>query len=142
MIRVLIVDDQKLVRDGHKALLWREEDMEVVGEAADGLEAVERAQGLSPDVVTMDIKMPRLDGLEATRQICTAQNHARIVVVAGSWDQILIRQAMQAGANGYVAKTDMRELGLAIRTVHGGKGYFSTRISDSLSHLSSTAPSE
>ncbi len=129
MIRVLVVDDQKLVCECYTALLSREKDIQVVAQARDGQEAIDLAKSLHPDVVTMDLTMPRLGGLQAIRKICTSsQNHAKILVVSMSWTHDLIAQAMQNGASGYVAKSNLLELEHAIHTVHNGSYFFSSEI--------------
>ncbi len=129
MIRVLIVDDQKLVREEQLLLLQRAKDIEVVGEARDGQEAVLLAGQLSPDVITMDIKMPRLDGLQATREI-VKQKPLPILIVAGSWSRELLDTALRYGSKGYVAKPDAwTELVPGVRALHAGGTYFSQTIS-------------
>lgn len=105
MIRVLIVDDQRLVREEQHLLLQRAKDIEVIGEARDGQEAVCLASQLSPDVITMDIQKPRLDGLQATRDIMK-QRQRPILIVAGSWNRQLLDTALKVGSKGYVAKPD------------------------------------
>ncbi len=140
MVRLLIADDQKLVRQGIRAILNREKDIQVIGEARDGHEAIALAKELHPDVITMDIRMPGLDGLEATRRIRAAQPDAKILIVAMSWNGILVQQAARAGASGYMSKTDLTELGLAIRTVYEQKHYFSTTIAHIVSGQNLTLP--
>jgi DNA-binding NarL/FixJ family response regulator len=131
MIRVLIVDDQKTEREGFSLLLRREPDLEVIGVARDGLEAVECTSVGRLDVVTMDVQMPRLNGLEATRRILTQDGPPRVLVVAMTWSDDLVQQALDCGAHGYVAKLDaFRELPSAVRAVNGGSFYFS----DTLDH--------
>ncbi len=132
MIRLLIADDHKLVREGFRVILKREEDFRVIGEARDGLEAIGLAQELHPDVITMDLQMPCLNGLEATKRIRAAQADIRILIVAMSWDATLLRQAIVVGASGYVAKSDLTELGAAVRTVYDNKRYFSRTITSFL----------
>ncbi len=129
MIRVLIVDDNYLVREGFRAFLKRAPDIDVVGEARDGREALDQVAALNPDVVTMDIKMPHVDGLLATRGLRTACASCKIVVVAMAWDRGLVDQALKSGATGYVAKSEaFDELVLAIRAVYAGETYFSRTI--------------
>ncbi len=129
MIRVLIADDNHLMREGLRALLKRAPDIEIVGEARDGHEAVEMAAQLAPDVITMDIKMPYLDGLGATQQIRAACTPCRVVMVAMAWDKPLVQQALKSGATGYVAKSEaFDEMIPAIRAVHAGDSYFSQTI--------------
>ncbi len=129
MIRVLIVDDDKLLRTGLRAILRREQDILIVGEARDGQEAVELVCELEPDVILMDIKMPRLDGLQATQQICGKEPRPKIVIFAGSYDDYLLRTALANGAQGYIAKHEgMLDLPNAVRTVYGGSTYFSPSV--------------
>ena len=103
MIRVLLADDQALVRAGFRKLLEAEEDIEVAGEAADGAQAVERTRRLAPDVVLMDIRMPVLDGIEATRRL-TGETAARIVILTTFGLDAYVFDALQAGASGFLLK--------------------------------------
>lgn len=120
-IRVLIADDHAIVREGVRALLTLSDDITVVGEAADGREAVALARDLSPDVILMDIAMPGLGGLEATIEIRKANPAARILVLTQYEDREYIRRFLQAGVSGYVLKKAAgSELTAAIRAVHRG----------------------
>lgn len=123
-IRILLVDDHALFRAGLRALLDSEPDMEVVGEAGDGEEALERAADLSPDVVIMDISMPRMSGLDATRILHERDPDLRIVILTQHAEEIYLFSVLQAGAMGYVmkrsAETDLMD---AIRVVHRGEVY-------------------
>ena len=120
-IRVLIADDHAIVRHGLSALLGTEHGIEVVGEAKDGNEAVARAKHLAPDVVVMDIVMPRKDGVEATEEIRAAVPSAKIVVLTSFGTSDKISRAIEAGATGALLKTaEDRELLSAIRTVANG----------------------
>jgi DNA-binding NarL/FixJ family response regulator len=101
---VLIADDQEMIRHGFRLLLAREEDIEVVGEAADGLAAVDAARRLSPDVVLMDIRMPAVDGIEATRRILAAGGSTRVVILTTFDEDDLIFGALEAGASGFLLK--------------------------------------
>jgi DNA-binding NarL/FixJ family response regulator len=103
-IRVLLADDQEMVRSGFRLLLAREADLEVVGEAADGLEAVALTARRRPDVVLMDIRMPRLDGLEATRRILAGGPAARILILTTFDDDQYVFEALHAGASGFILK--------------------------------------
>ena len=121
-IRVLIVDDHAIVRKGIRALLAEIEDIEVVGDASDGQEAVVQAEALSPDVILMDLVMPRLDGIEATRQITTNETGPRILVLTSFAGDDKVLPAIKAGALGYLLKdSEPEDLVQAIRQVHRGE---------------------
>jgi DNA-binding NarL/FixJ family response regulator len=129
MIRVLVADDQSMVRAGFRMLLSGEEDIEVVAEASNGLEAVEKAARFQPTVVLMDIRMPELDGLQATRRILAADNAARILVLTTFDLDEYVYEALRAGASGFVLKDDPPEqLLAAVRTVAGGDALLSPAI--------------
>jgi DNA-binding NarL/FixJ family response regulator len=120
-IRVLLADDHAIVREGVRALLRLSEDIDVVGEAANGQEAVELARTLSPDVILMDIAMPGLGGLEATLAIRRERPDARVLVLSQYEDREYIRRFLKAGVSGYVLKKAAgSELTSAIRAVHRG----------------------
>jgi DNA-binding NarL/FixJ family response regulator len=123
-IRVLLADDHGILRAGLRALLGSEPDMEVVGEAADGEEAVERTAELDPDVVVLDIAMPRLDGLEATRRIRDRGLHAKVLILTVHAEERYLLPVLRAGGAGYVQKsgadTDLLD---AIRTVARGDAF-------------------
>jgi DNA-binding NarL/FixJ family response regulator len=128
-IRVLVADDQSMVRAGFRMLLSREEDIEVVAEASNGLEAVDKAARFHPTVVLMDIRMPELDGLEATRRILAAENGARILILTTFDLDEYVYEALRAGASGFVLKDDPPEqLLAAIRTVAAGDALLSPSI--------------
>jgi DNA-binding NarL/FixJ family response regulator len=128
-IRVLVADDQAMVRAGFRMLLSREPGIEVVGEAADGVEAVRLAAQCRPTVVLMDIRMPRLDGLEATRQILGSESAARVLVLTTFDLDEYIFEALNAGASGFVLKDDPPEsLVAAIRTVAAGESLLSPAV--------------
>jgi DNA-binding NarL/FixJ family response regulator len=121
VIRVVVADDQALVREGFRLILEVEQDIEVVGEAADGSQAVETTRQLDPDVVLMDVQMPGLDGIEATRRIGGAGLRARILVLTTFDRDDYVYEAMRAGASGFLLKDIRREqLVHAIRTVAAG----------------------
>jgi NarL family two-component system response regulator LiaR len=121
-IRVLIVDDHALVRKGIHALLAEIKDIEVVGEASDGQEAIAQAEALRPDVILMDLVMPHMDGIEATRQITKRQMAARILVLTSFAGNDKVFPAIKAGALGYVLKeSDPEDLLLAIDQVSRGE---------------------
>jgi DNA-binding NarL/FixJ family response regulator len=128
-IRVLVADDQSMVRAGFRMLLSSEEDIEVVAEASNGLEAVDKAARFRPSVSLMDIRMPELDGLEATRRILAADDTARILVLTTFDLDEYVYEALRAGASGFVLKDDPPEqLLAAIRTVAGGDALLSPTI--------------
>jgi DNA-binding NarL/FixJ family response regulator len=128
-IRVLVADDQSMVRAGFRMLLGGEEDIEVVAEASNGLEAVEKAARFEPTVVLMDIRMPELDGLEATRRILAADATARVLILTTFDLDEYVYEALRAGASGFVLKDDPPEqLLAAIRTVAGGDALLSPAI--------------
>lgn len=121
-IQILIVDDQALFRDGLCALINAQEDMVVVGEAGDGFEAIEQAARLEPDIILMDINMPRLDGVEATGEITAHYPQVRVIVLTMHSDEAYVFEAIKAGASGYVLKyARSTELLQAIRAVHRGE---------------------
>jgi DNA-binding NarL/FixJ family response regulator len=128
-IRVLVADDQSMIRAGFRMLLANEEDIEVVAEASNGREAVDKAARFKPTVVLMDIRMPELDGLEATRRIVAADSLARILILTTFDLDDYIYQALRAGASGFVLKDDPPEqLIAAIRTVAAGDALLSPAI--------------
>jgi DNA-binding NarL/FixJ family response regulator len=128
-IRVLVADDQSMVRAGFRMLLSQEQDVEVVAEASNGLEAVDKAARFRPTVALMDIRMPELDGLQATRRILAADGAARILILTTFDLDEYVYQALRAGASGFVLKDDPPEqLLAAIRTVAGGDALLSPAI--------------
>ena len=121
-IRVLLVDDQELIREGLSIILNAERDIEVIGTAADGREGVRLATALRPEVILMDIKMPRMDGIEATRQIKTILPETPVVILTTYGDDELIFAGIRAGATGYLLKDIGREqLAAAVRGAAGGE---------------------
>jgi len=128
-IRVLVADDQSMVRAGFRMLLANEDDIEVVGEASNGLEAVEKVARFLPTVVLMDIRMPELDGLEATRRILAADDPPRILILTTFDLDEYVYEALRAGASGFVLKDDPPEqLLTAIRTVAAGEALLSPAV--------------
>lgn len=121
MIRVLLVDDQALVRGGLRMILDDQDDINVVGEAADGREALSRSRELQPDVVLMDIRMPVMDGIEATKRLVQAQPRIRVVVLTTYDSDRHVYEALRAGASGFLLKTaPPRQLPAAVRDVASG----------------------
>ncbi|HEX5836966.1 MAG TPA: response regulator transcription factor [Anaerolineales bacterium] len=133
MIRVLLVDDHGIIRDALYYLLSAQGDIDIIGTAVDGQDAVEQVRLDCPDVIVMDIAMPRMDGLQATREICRSCPSTRVVMLTIYDTREHIEQALNAGAQGYVLKDAAgRELVEAVRTLHAGGKYFSKKISDML----------
>jgi len=134
-ITVLLAEDHLIVREGFRGLLKGERDIEIVGEAETGRQAVQLAKKLRPDVVVMDIAMPQLNGLEATRQIMEAIPTTRIIMLSAHSDDAYIEQATAAGAVGYLIKqTSSHDLCVAIREVQKGNTFFSPSIAKHLKH--------
>jgi DNA-binding NarL/FixJ family response regulator len=134
-IRVLVTDDQSMVRAGLRMLLSGEPDIEVVAEAGNGLEAIAEAVRLHPDVVLMDIRMPEVDGIEATRQILAADASARVLVLTTFDLDEYVVQALGAGASGFVLKDDPPEqLIAAVRTVAAGDALLSPTVTRHVIH--------
>lgn len=132
-IKVILADDHTVVRQGLRALLVAEGDIEIVGEADNGRQAVQLAKRFLPDVVVMDIAMPVLNGLEATRQIVRSLASTRVLVLSSYSDDDYIQQLTEAGAAGYLVKqTAANELLKAIREAHKGNAYFSPVIAKRL----------
>ena len=124
-IKVLIADDHETLREGLSILLEFETDMEVVGMACDGQEAVDLAKQLQPDVVVMDISMPNLNGLEATRQIRAALPDTNILIVSAEGDDTGVEQALGCGALGFICKhTSLMNVPHALREIHRGNTFF------------------
>jgi DNA-binding NarL/FixJ family response regulator len=137
MIRLLLVDDQGLIRRGLKALLKTDPDLEVVGEAEHAQAALTLVETLQPDVVIMDIRMPVMDGVQGTREICQRFPQTKILILTTFDDQDYVAQALQAGASGYLLKdTPFEELTQAIRFVQ--RGY--TQLGPGLAHKVLTQP--
>lgn len=142
-IRVLVVDDHPVYRDGLVRLLSELGGFDVVGAAVDGQEAVAFAESLAPDVVIMDLRMPRLDGIEATRQIAAASPHIGIVVLSMFEEDELVFAAVRAGARGYLVKdADDEQIGAVVRGIARGEAIFgpgtAQRLLDFLAHLPPT----
>ncbi|GLW04090.1 response regulator [Streptomyces lavendulae] len=132
-IRVLLVDDHQVVRRGLRTFLEVQEDIEVVGEAADGEEGIARAEELRPDVILMDVKMPGTDGIEALRRLRGLANPARVLIVTSFTEQRTVVPALRAGAAGYVYKDiDPDALAGAIRSVHAGHVLLQPEVAEAL----------
>ena len=140
-IRILVVDDHTVVRDGLTAMLGRQRDFSVAGEAKNGLEAVEAARSLKPDIILMDLRMPELNGVEAMRRIRSEDSGVHFIVLTTFDTDEYIFDAIEAGAKGYLMKDASREeLFRAIRTVHRGESLIepgvASKVLDRLAELS------
>jgi two-component system response regulator NreC len=132
-IRILLADDHAVVRQGFRLILSGQADMEIVGEAGDGNQAVEQAEKLKPDVVVMDVAMPNLNGIEATRRLAAAAPHTRVLALSMHKDSVYVREILRAGAKGYLLKDSIdRDLLDAVRAVAKGEAYLSPAIADSV----------
>jgi DNA-binding NarL/FixJ family response regulator len=133
MISVMIAEDHHLVRQGIRALLEKAEDIKVVGEAKDGQEAIEQAEQLSPDVIVMDLAMPRLNGNQATERIRALHLPCQVVILSMYSDDVLVKQALRSGVKGYLLKQSVtEELLLAVRAAHRGETFLSSAVSGSV----------
>lgn len=133
-IRIFLADDHALLRQALRVLLEAQNDLEIVGEATNGRDAVEGVERLMPDVVLMDMVMPGLNGIEATRQIVKRVRGTRVLILTAYLEDERLLQSLRAGVSGYVVKnSDLEELLLAIHTVHSGNTYFSTSVSEEIS---------
>ncbi len=132
-MRIVIADDHPVVRQGLATVLSQEEDMEVVGQAANGLEAVDQAQKLQPDIILMDLQMPEMDGVEAIQQIRTETSEIGIIILTTYDTDDYIFRGIEAGARGYLLKdSPPEEVITAIRTVHKGESMIQPRIASRL----------
>ena len=129
-IRVFLVDDHTVVRQGLRRILESDEEIEIVGEAGDGRTAIDLVQKLRPHVVVMDVAMPELNGIEATRQIVKRIEGAKVLVLSMHGDDVYVRQALKAGARGYLLK-DSEDLDLikAVKAIRAGGSFFSPPVS-------------
>lgn len=143
MIRVVIADDHNLVRQGLRALLENSGEVQVVGEAATGLEAIELTELHKPDIVVMDLSMPRLSGAQAAERIVALNLPTRIVILSMHADTALVQQLLRRGVKGYLLKDAVtEELILAVRSAYQGKVYLSPTVSDSVMNLLMSPPPE
>ena len=132
-IRILLADDHAVVRRGFQMILAEQSDMEIVGEAGNGREALELAAKLRPDVVVMDVAMPELNGIEATRRMAENAPHARVLALSMHKDSVYVREILRAGARGYLLKDSVAaDLVSAVRAVAAGEGYLSPAVSDAV----------
>ncbi len=132
-IRVLLADDHTIVRQGLKLILAAQPDFEVVGEASNGREAADLAEKLRPDIVLMDVQMPELNGIEATRRMVAANSRIRVLVLSMHKEALYVREVLKAGARGYILKDAIdTELLSAMRSVARGDGYISPAVSGAL----------
>ncbi len=132
-IKVYLADDHRMVREGFKLLIETQPDIQVVGEAGNGREAVRGVARLSPDVVVMDIEMPEMNGIEATDQICSSHPDAKVIILSMYSTSMHIFRAFKAGARGYILKELAGDdIIRAIRTVHSGKVFLCEQISEAI----------
>jgi DNA-binding NarL/FixJ family response regulator len=144
-ITVYLADDHTILRDGLKLLLQLQPNFVIVGEAGDGRQAVHDVQKLQPDVVIMDVLMPELNGIEATRQITQTTPHSKIIMLSANTDSEHVFRALQAGATGYLLKASAgSEIVEAIKTVQSGRRYLRHNLSDQLidAYISQREPSQ
>jgi DNA-binding NarL/FixJ family response regulator len=132
-IRILLADDHAVVRQGFKMILGAQPDMESVGEAGNGREAVELADRLKPEVVVMDVSMPELNGIEATRRLAESAPHVRVLALSMHKDSVYVREILRAGARGYLLKDSVAgDLVSAVRAIAAGEGYISPQVSNAV----------
>ena len=132
-IRILLADDHAIVRQGFKMILAEQPDMEIVGEAGNGREALALAESLKPDIVVMDVAMPELNGIEATRRMGESVPHTRVVALSMHKDSVYVREILRAGARGYLLKDSVAgDLVSAVRSVAQGEGYISPQVSNAV----------
>ena len=130
-VRILIADDHKIVREGLRALIEKHEKMEVVAEAETGLDAVRLTRKLEPDVVIMDLGMPQMNGIEATREITASNRRIKVIALSMHSDKRFVLQMLKAGASGYLLKDSaFEELITAVKTVTSNQSYLSPKITD------------
>lgn len=144
-MRILLVDDHRLFRDGLRPLLAREQGIEVVGEAGDGREALRMVEALSPDIVLMDLTMPEMNGIDATREILALRPQTRVIILTMHADRRYVTESLKAGASGYLLKeAAFSELVAALRQVRTGKIQLNPRVAEMVVedyvHLARQAP--
>ena len=141
-INIVLADDHVLVRNGIKAMLESDKELDVVGEAGNGIEALESAQRLHPDILVLDIRMPEMNGLEAAAKLAKYSPNTKAVILSMHDSEEYVMQALDAGAFGYLLKdTDKAEFVKALKQVHGGSKYFSGAVSNVLANrLLNTKP--
>jgi DNA-binding NarL/FixJ family response regulator len=128
--RILLADDHAVVRQGFGRILAAQSDMEIVGEAGNGREAVEMAEKLKPEVVVMDVSMPELNGIEATRRLVKSLPYTRVLALSMHKDSVYVREILRAGARGYLLKDSSdQDLIAAVRSLAKGEGYISPAVS-------------
>jgi len=133
MITVILADDHTVLRDGLRYLLEAQGDIEIVGMAANGKEAVDQAILTCPDIILMDISMPIMNGIEATKHICKVCAHTKVAILSMHHTTEYMQRALEAGAVGYLLKDSAgAELVTAIRAIHSGKSYLSRQVAKSL----------
>lgn len=131
--RILLADDHGVVRQGFRRILETQPDLEIVGEASNGNQAIERAAELSPDVVVMDVAMPELNGIEATRRITERSPHCKVLALSMHKDSVYVREILKAGARGYLLKDSIdADLLAAVRAVASGEGYLSPAVANAV----------
>lgn len=132
-ITILLADDHSVVRQGFRRILESQEDMEIVGEAGNGREAVDLAAKLTPDVVVMDVAMPELNGIEATRRLMENSPRTRVLALSMHKDSVYVREILRAGARGYLLKDAIdADLLAAVRSVARGEGYLSPGVANAV----------
>jgi len=144
-IKIILADDHALIRDGLRMMIDRETDFEITGQASNGREIVDMIKKRAPDIVIMDISMPELNGIEATRQIKEINENIKIIALSVHSEVSFVRQMLKAGASGYLVKhSEFKELVQAIRTVADGQLYLSPRVSGQVigDYLSSSSSND
>lgn len=132
-IRVLLADDHAVVRQGFRLILSNQADMQIVGEASNGHEVLEVAAKVQPDVIIMDVAMPELNGIEATRRLAASSPRTRVLALSMHKDSVYVREILRAGARGYLLKDSFdTDLVAAVRAVARGEGYLSPGVSEAV----------